>query len=62
MLKGTGIGLAISRTLTELHKGTLQLKNSKNGMNIFVLELPIYHPKEAGTKQKDAGIQETVIN
>ena len=62
MLKGTGIGLAISRTLTELHKGTLQLKSSKNGMNIFVLELPIHHPKEAATKQKDTGMQETVIN
>jgi signal transduction histidine kinase len=62
MLKGTGIGLAISRTLTELHKGTLQLKNSQNRMNVFVLELPIHHPKGAVTKQKDTGIQETVIN
>jgi signal transduction histidine kinase len=37
--KGTGIGLAISRTLTELHKGSLQLMEPKNGMNIFVLEI-----------------------
>ena len=41
--KGTGIGLAISRTLTELHKGTLILKEPENGMNVFVLELYIQH-------------------
>lgn len=38
---GTGIGLAISRALTELHKGTLELKEPRDGFNIFVLRLPV---------------------
>jgi signal transduction histidine kinase len=62
MLKGTGIGLAISRTLTELHKGTLQLKDSKNGMNVFVLELPVHHSKEVLLKQNETDIEKTIIN
>jgi signal transduction histidine kinase len=62
MQKGTGIGLAISRTLTELHQGTLQLKDSKNEMNVFVLELPIHHSKETITKKQGTSFQETLIN
>jgi signal transduction histidine kinase len=38
--KGTGIGLAISRALTELHKGTLELKKPEGRFNVFALTLP----------------------
>ena len=38
---GTGIGLALSRSLTELHKGSLELKESGDQLNHFVLTLPI---------------------
>ena len=38
---GTGIGLALSRSLTELHKGSLVLKESTDQLNHFVLTLPI---------------------
>ena len=38
---GTGIGLALSRSLTELHKGSLELKESTDQLNHFVLTLPI---------------------
>lgn len=38
---GSGIGLAIAKSFTELHKGTLELKDPKNEMNVFHLELPI---------------------
>lgn len=43
---GTGIGLAISRALTELHKGTLELKEPGDGLNTFILKLPLSNANE----------------
>ena len=39
--KGTGIGLALSRSLAQLHKGVLEFKESEDGLNVFLLTLPI---------------------
>ena len=39
---GTGIGLSISRSLAELHQGTLVIKNTIPDFNIFVIRLPIH--------------------
>jgi DNA-binding response OmpR family regulator len=38
---GTGIGLALSRSLAELHKGVLELKMQEGELNVFRLSLPI---------------------
>lgn len=43
---GTGIGLPLSRSLAELHKGKLELKQSQNEQNIFLLLLPIHQETE----------------
>jgi ligand-binding sensor domain-containing protein/signal transduction histidine kinase len=43
--KGTGLGLSLSRSLAELHNGTLYFK-AENHMNVFVLDLPLSQPKE----------------
>ncbi|MEP6682142.1 MAG: two-component regulator propeller domain-containing protein [Parafilimonas sp.] len=38
---GTGIGLTLSRSLAEMHGGTLVLDHSENNMNVFILTLPV---------------------
>jgi ligand-binding sensor domain-containing protein/signal transduction histidine kinase len=38
---GTGIGLALARSLTQLHKGSLELRESNDGLNHFLLTLPL---------------------
>jgi ligand-binding sensor domain-containing protein/signal transduction histidine kinase len=40
-LAGTGIGLTLSRSLAEMHDGTLTLQQPENKMNVFVLTLPV---------------------
>jgi ligand-binding sensor domain-containing protein/signal transduction histidine kinase len=40
---GTGIGLTLSRSLAEMHGGTLILDTSKKNRNVFILVLPV-HP------------------
>jgi signal transduction histidine kinase len=39
--KGTGIGLTLARSLAELHNGKLYLKNNREPVNIFVLQIPL---------------------
>ena len=39
--KGTGIGLALSISLARLHNGNLELLPSTNGLNNFLLTLPL---------------------
>jgi ligand-binding sensor domain-containing protein/signal transduction histidine kinase len=44
---GSGIGLSLSRSLVELHKGSLHLSASENGLNVFVLTLPLNQENKA---------------
>jgi signal transduction histidine kinase len=45
-LSGSGIGLSISKSLAELHNGKLELIDAHNGMNTFVLSLPVHQQIE----------------
>ena len=45
MESGTGIGLAISKSLTELHNGSLKLEENHEGLNHFILMLPLKDPE-----------------
>lgn len=50
---GTGIGLPLSRSLAESHKGILDLKKSENDLNVFELILPIHQDKEFNLHQEE---------
>jgi len=43
-LPGTGIGLTLSRSLAEIHGGTLTMDFADTNMNTFILTLPV-NPK-----------------
>lgn len=65
---GTGIGLALARSLAEMHRGKLALDTNISDMNCFVLSLPIHqemeftiHPKK--NKSSEVSIQvESKVN
>ncbi len=40
--RGTGIGLALSLSLAQLHKGAITLQEPVNGMNTFILTIPLH--------------------
>ena len=50
--KGTGIGLALARSLVELHSGDVYVKEPEDGMNVFVVALP-YQPDQQKRKIKN---------
>lgn len=52
MKQGTGIGLSISKSLAELHRGHLYLDEGDPDFNIFVLRLPIHQTMEFNLKGK----------
>ncbi len=58
---GTGIGLALARSLTEMHQGSLTLDTSNGTMNSFVLTLPIHQEKEFKLRPKTKQIFQTEV-
>lgn len=43
---GSGLGLALVRSLTHLNNGTITLKESEEKLNVFILHLPIHQNNE----------------
>ncbi|MES2648986.1 MAG: two-component regulator propeller domain-containing protein [Bacteroidota bacterium] len=41
--QGSGIGLALARSLTELHRGILKMDMEVSDKNVFFLQLPVQH-------------------
>jgi signal transduction histidine kinase len=62
--KGTGIGLALSRSLTQLHKGILELEKTDGEMNIFSLQMPVQQDMNTApiTANDTVTTQVTIIN
>ncbi len=58
--KGTGIGLALARSLAQLLKGNLYFKEDNHDLNVFVISLPLL-PTNNGTglEQNDNSIIST---
>ncbi|RYF99590.1 MAG: HAMP domain-containing histidine kinase, partial [Chitinophagaceae bacterium] len=54
--KGTGIGLALSRSLAVLQKGVLDLREPDGKMNVFFLTLPLHQD------ETNASIETTLAN
>jgi signal transduction histidine kinase/ligand-binding sensor domain-containing protein len=52
MKQGTGIGLSISKSLTELHKGELSLTENEGDYNIFAARFPIHQTMEFNLEGK----------
>ena len=55
--QGTGIGLALAASLTQLHQGELYIRNSPEGLNVFVLTLPVNPAKPTAGKMKKKRLQ-----
>jgi signal transduction histidine kinase/ligand-binding sensor domain-containing protein len=51
---GTGLGLALSRMLAELHAGHLYLRDQSSDRNVFVLTIPLVPPANAPSDRQAA--------
>ena len=52
--QGTGIGLALARSLAELHQGTLTIQPGHKTYNRFVLHLPMLHLRPSSKTEAQA--------
>lgn len=50
-VSGTGLGLSMAYTLTQLHEGNLQIEINGD-LNTFILDLPLHHSIEFGTESE----------
>lgn len=54
--QGFGIGLSLSRSLAELHRGILIMGKSENGLNVFVLSLPVNQDGQPAIVNRETSI------
>ncbi|WP_293913007.1 MULTISPECIES: two-component regulator propeller domain-containing protein [unclassified Sphingobacterium] len=59
---GTGIGLPLSRSLVELHKGVLSLVHTEESLNLFLLSCPILQEQSLDIKALDEDSGDTEDN
>ncbi|WP_236582372.1 two-component regulator propeller domain-containing protein [Sphingobacterium spiritivorum] len=59
---GTGIGLPLSRSLVELHKGVLSLVHTEESLNLFLLSCPILQEQSLDIKSLDEDPGDTEDN
>lgn len=58
---GIGIGLSYSRSLAELHSGSLSVKDNPSGGTVFILCLPKEQSDKLSEGREESGIQEISI-
>ena len=58
---GSGIGLSLAHSLTQLHNGKLILDTGNPGMNTFVLILPLHQQREFQLYNTQEGEQKKVL-
>ncbi len=60
-ISGMGIGLALARTLAELHGGTLEMKNDQKD-NVFCLTMPVNQEKAISIAEPEPALPEPEEN
>lgn len=58
--EGSGIGLALSKQLIELHGGTILVKSSKGEGSTFIIQLPLIQTKQSETPSLNQKDEETL--
>ena len=63
---GTGIGLAFTKRMVEVHKGSINVESNKNGFTVFTVKIPVnksfYKDEKIGSEEPISHFTETEDN